>query len=934
MFSGGIILKRFLALFMSICVVLCSVFTAYAISDKVNLYYSSERLSDTQTRISLNIDLPENVAINGGIQLRIFYEYELFEVSDITSNYQLTINKDTIPNGYFNVIYESNNEIGINSDTTLLTFDVSYESSLSSGKYSFNITDIEITDSYLNQLEYTVDNNVPINASEVDATLEIDPSEIELDVGDTIDLKATITPSNYIYNKVIWYCDSTNVAEIDQNGKLTAKELGTAVVTAVTDTGIANICTVTVTNIKPRKIEISTLPLKTSYNEGDLFDDKGLQLKVTYEDNTVKYVKDGWTHNRPLPLTGLDHTVIISYRGVDTELEISINENSSSGNFSEIKVCNFPKTEYVLQVSTEEFNSELVENYIKNLSFDFSDLSITAVKLGGLELENYAEYSSGLIGVSFSRPHLGNNEIIVCFDGIYTKFDIFVDVVTLDVIQNPKTSFSILDKLDFSDLNIQLISYYYDIEMAGTIDTYEPIEITGADCDFIYDNISVGKNPVTAVFNYHGKDLIYDFEIEIYNNQKVGIEITSLPKQTVFPFGTTPNFSGLTVSAVYDDNTKRLIESSEYTVSYNKLTEGENTVTVMNGSFTAQFTINILPAPKISVLTNDVNGKPCSNYELPIKLVTDSGEAVKFSGIKLTVSYDSSVLSYVKNTYSKFQTASVSQKDRSVEINFKSGNVSVDSLESLFVCSFKANPGIENTSSNVTITLNELSIGEMSYPIKTDNNTAEVLITSHDRTPKLTKATLTKNGKNEIVCDNCSTVLSSKPIYYPKTISLSSTTTTYNGKVKTPTVTVKNSAGKYLVKNTDYTVTYASGRKSVGKYAVKVTFKGNYSGTKTLYFTIIPKKTSLSTLTAGSKKFTAKWLKQTTATSGYQIQYSTSSKFSSYKVVTVSSNKTTSKTISKLAKGKVYYVRIRTYKSVSGVKYVSGWSGYKKVKVK
>ena len=70
-------------------------------------------------------------------------------------------------------------------------------------------------------------------------------------------------------------------------------------------------------------------------------------------------------------------------------------------------------------------------------------------------------------------------------------------------------------------------------------------------------------------------------------------------------------------------------------------------------------------------------------------------------------------------------------------------------------------------------------------------------------------------------------------------------------------------------------MSYAKGRKYVGKYAVKITFKGKYSGTKTLYFTIKPKATRISSLTAGSKKFTVKWKKQATQTTGYQVQVAT-----------------------------------------------------------
>ena len=169
-------------------------------------------------------------------------------------------------------------------------------------------------------------------------------------------------------------------------------------------------------------------------------------------------------------------------------------------------------------------------------------------------------------------------------------------------------------------------------------------------------------------------------------------------------------------------------------------------------------------------------------------------------------------------------------------------------------------------------------------------------------------------------------------------IKLKATSLTYNGKVRTPKVIVKDRTGKTLVKNTDYTVSYAKGRKYVGKYAVKINFKGKYSGTKTLYFTIKPKATSISSLKAGSKKFTVKWKKQATQTTGYQVQYSASSKFSKAKTVTVGKNTTVSKKISKLSGKKKYYVRVRTYKTVKingkSIRIYSGWSKAKAVTTK
>ena len=209
---------------------------------------------------------------------------------------------------------------------------------------------------------------------------------------------------------------------------------------------------------------------------------------------------------------------------------------------------------------------------------------------------------------------------------------------------------------------------------------------------------------------------------------------------------------------------------------------------------------------------------------------------------------------------------------------------------------------------------------------------------AHTTKQTVTKATPTANGKIVNYCSVCKKTLSTTVIPNASSIKLKATSLTYNGKVRTPKVIVKDRTGKTLVKNTDYTVSYAKGRKYVGKYAVKITFKGKYSGTKTLYFTIKPKATSISSLKAGSKKFTVKWKKQATQTTGYQVQYSASSKFSKAKTVTVGKNTTVSKKISKLSGKKKYYVRVRTYKTVKingkSIRIYSGWSKAKTVTTK
>jgi hypothetical protein len=150
------------------------------------------------------------------------------------------------------------------------------------------------------------------------------------------------------------------------------------------------------------------------------------------------------------------------------------------------------------------------------------------------------------------------------------------------------------------------------------------------------------------------------------------------------------------------------------------------------------------------------------------------------------------------------------------------------------------------------------------------------------------------------------------------TVTLSKTSFTYNGKAQKPTVTVMN--GKAKLKNgTDYTVSYAKGRKKVGTYKVTVTMKGNYSGKETASFKIKkaknPIKLKAKTVTVDSSKLKKakvaikldKYLKVTSAQGKVTYKKSGGNK-------AVSVNKKTGKiTIRKkgLKKGKAYQIKIK-----------------------
>ncbi len=104
--------------------------------------------------------------------------------------------------------------------------------------------------------------------------------------------------------------------------------------------------------------------------------------------------------------------------------------------------------------------------------------------------------------------------------------------------------------------------------------------------------------------------------------------------------------------------------------------------------------------------------------------------------------------------------------------------------------------------------------------------------------------------------------------------------------------------------------------------------------------TVIPKRSvkkiansSFRIKNTTSGKIKAKWTPVKNVT-GYQIQYAKNSKFKNAKKVNVASAKASAKIISKLTKGKTYYVRIRAYKKYKGSRYYSKWTSTKKVTIK
>ena len=160
------------------------------------------------------------------------------------------------------------------------------------------------------------------------------------------------------------------------------------------------------------------------------------------------------------------------------------------------------------------------------------------------------------------------------------------------------------------------------------------------------------------------------------------------------------------------------------------------------------------------------------------------------------------------------------------------------------------------------------------------------------------------------------------------TVSVASSVS-FTGSNITPSVTVKV-AGRTLTSDTDYTVSY-SNNKNVGTASVYVYGKGNYSGSLSAKFDIVPAKQQIQKLETKYKGFYIDWAQKGSAT-GYDVEYSVNANMSGAVSKHLTANKPDTLTVSGLAGDKTYYVRVRSYTNVNGKVYYGAWSDVKSIK--
>ena len=211
----------------------------------------------------------------------------------------------------------------------------------------------------------------------------------------------------------------------------------------------------------------------------------------------------------------------------------------------------------------------------------------------------------------------------------------------------------------------------------------------------------------------------------------------------------------------------------------------------------------------------------------------------------------------------------------------------------------------ENTVTEATCTSNGYTTHKCSSCGDAYTDTV-VKATGHKNKTTTTPATTSADGKIVTTCTVCKKTLKTTPIYKASSIKLSGTSYVYNGKVQKPTLIVKDSKGN-TISSKYYTATWSnSSSKYVGTYTITLKLKGNYSGSKSLTYKIVPQQVTGFKVSAKTTSLTLAWGKVTGA-KYYKIEkYNTSTK----KWETISTTTANSLTVSKLKAGTKYYFRV------------------------
>lgn len=801
-------------------------------------------------------------------------------------------------------------------------------------------------------------------------------------------------PAQNYTDNVYYESSDTSIAVVDKDkGTVTAKNAGTVTITAHASRGNTvdktASCNVTV------KQAVKSIGINI-----DGFDSKitptltvGHKFKISATKNPSNAEEDIKIYTNDTDYLKIENGIIEAIKDCSDNVYIKAVSSVTAKEMTiPVKIVPAIRTSALTIKPTAVGNttllkSETQENTYSIYSGETINIEYTALSISGEKANDVIEWrivanNSALMtieeakkaGYITSTSKFDNNILTVqtnSKNNDILKFTAYALMAGMSIDDADVVKSSIVINNNTKTTNIKTTTGTSKLQPCGTSfsDTIQLEPYVSTNNDHIYIE-STNKNVATVSFVPGADNRNASFTVNTISNGVASINIYALAvkndistavKTKTINLNVTSNIENATVNVndvVYNGKAQtqkltvmygdiKLRENSDYTLKYaNNTNVGQATVTITGktndyqGTKTVYF--NILPKNIENAGITVANVTYNANEQKPNVTVKDKDRNVNLAKNKdYTVTYQNNV---------NAGTASV--------IITGINNYTGTAMQSFTIST------LDITKAKINAIPNQSYVGASVTPIPTITyanrqltNGVDFTVTySNNNFPGTGKATITGIGNFK----------GSKELTFKIVGDISKATVTGLSPITETgnAITVANfpafrvSLGKDLVANTDYTLAYANNTLP-GIATITITGKGSYTGKLTVNFTINKKssapsgatkvsgdyvnkkykKANISSLKKGKKSITVKW-KKVKSIKGYQIEYSTSKKFTkkTSKKVLVSKQKKTSTAIKNLKAKKTYYVRIRTYKNVKfngkTVKVYSSWSKSKSVKTK
>ena len=304
------------------------------------------------------------------------------------------------------------------------------------------------------------------------------------------------------------------------------------------------------------KIEVTTNPNKTEYEEGEKFDKTGMVVTAVYSDNSKETVTD-YAYTPTGSLTKNDTKITITYKDKTATVTITVKE----------------KTPPVVEKTLERIEVTTNPNktaYEEGEKFDKTGMVVTAVYSDNSK-ETVTDYAYTPTG-SLTK---NDTKITITYKDKTATVTITVKEKTppvvektlerIEVTTNPnKTAYEEGEKFDKTGMVVTAV--YSDNSRETVTDyTYAP---TG----------SLTANDKRVIITYKGKTTTISISVKKIEKVLERLEITAPPSKTTYKEGEKFDSTGMVVTAIYSDGTREIITNYncfpvvELTTSNDKIT--------------------------------------------------------------------------------------------------------------------------------------------------------------------------------------------------------------------------------------------------------------------------------------------------------------------------------------------------------------------------